>query len=164
MAYFYATTSSLETRMPDIEFDTATTSLAQECITDAEAEVNKWLSKRYDLSSYQTTTADIPPLMRSLTLRLAQGYFWEQNSRGSKESLTRSKGYIQRVMDNLAALAESKANLLDTAGSIIADDPDNSSTRVLCSTSDFKATFNEGKSRKWKVDPDKIDAIDDGDL
>lgn len=163
MGFYVSTTTSLETRLVDVEFDTATTSLVNNCIEDAEAEVNKWLSKRYDLSPYQTTTAAVPPMMRSLAVKLAEGYYWQRASRGSKESLSRGNSLEKNALQNLKDLSEFKANLVDTAGSLIVDDPDNSSFRVLNNTSDYRPTFNEGSSAHWRVDRDKIDDSDAGD-
>ena len=51
-------------------FDTITTSLATKLITHAENEVNKYLSKRYDVGSW-TTSSSTPPLITSLTETLS---------------------------------------------------------------------------------------------
>lgn len=161
---FYATTTALTTRMPDVDFDSLTTLLVTDCITDGEAEVNKWLSRRYSLAGYQTTTAAIPPMMRTLTIRLAEGYFWQRNSRGAKESLARGRELIKYALDNLKDICDYKASLVDTAGSLIPTDENAGAFRVLSSTTDFRDTFNEGKSSQWKVDRDKLDEIDDGNF
>lgn len=163
MGFYVLTTTSLETRLVDVEFDTATTSLVSNCIEDAEAECNKWLSKRYNLSPFQTTTAAIPPMMRSLAVRLSEGYYWQRASRGAKESLARGNSLEKNVLQNLKDISEYKANLVDTAGSLITDDPDNGSYRVLNNTSNYRPTFNEGNSSHWRVDRDKIDDSDNGD-
>jgi len=145
--------------MIGVNFDTATTSLATEMITDAEAEVNKYLSKRYDISgpTFQTTTS-IPPLVRTLSTRLAEGYTWMSVSRGSKESLTRGKELQKSVLDNLLQISEYKMDLLDTAGSVIADMP-NASVRVVSNTETYSNTFNEDDSLLWQVDEDKLEDI-----
>ena len=46
----YATLTSLYPRMVNVTEDTATSALLTECLSDAEAEVNKFLSRRYDIS------------------------------------------------------------------------------------------------------------------
>lgn len=162
MGYYVATTSSIFSRMVDLDADSLTTVLVSDCITDAEAEVNKWLSRRYDLTSYQTTTATIPPLMVQLTTRLAEAYTWQRSSRGAKESLTRGDNLEKKVLENLKALANNEANLIDSTGAVIADSSENSMFQVKCSSLDYKPTFNEGKSTSWVVDEDKLDDIDDG--
>lgn len=159
---FYATTTALSARMPDLELDTATTALVSACIDDAEAEVNKYLSRRYSLASFQTTTAAIPPIMRAITVKLSEGYLWQRNSRGAKESLARGNSLEKGALLNLKDITEYQANLVDTAGALILDDANNSAYRVLCNTSGYEPTFNEGPSLDWGVDQDKIDDIEDG--
>lgn len=155
----YSTTTSLETRMVNVSFDTATAALAGEMISDAEAEVNKYLSRRYDISTvtFQTATS-IPPLVRSMATRLAEGYMWQAMSRGSKESLARGKALIDGVMENLKAIAEYKGEIMATSGSVIVD-MSNTSYRVLSNTKDYTPTFNEDPPTKWKIDSDKLDDI-----
>lgn len=139
-------------------FDTATTSLATECITDAEAEVNKYLSKRYDLgSAYFQTSTSTPPIVRSITRWLAQGYMYQQMARGTESK--RGDQLVKRGVDNLELLRDFKADLFDTAGSIIAEASDGN-MRVLSNTSDYSNTFNEDDELNWAVDEDKLDDID----
>ena len=155
----YCTTTALQTRLVNIVFDTATGSLASEMINDAEAEVNKFLSKRYDLgSNYFQTSTSIPPAVRALTTRLATSYMWEAMSRGSKESLARASAIEKRVLDNLQMISEYKADLVDTAGSVITD-MSQTGYRVLSNTTSYANTFNEDDEMNWAVDDDKIDDI-----
>lgn len=156
---YYATTTSLATVIPDFEADTATTALFGQCITDAESECNKWLSRRYDLTTWQTSGAAVPPMLRTLALTYAEGLFWQRASRGAKESLARGKELKKDALENLKNIAEYKANLVDTAGAGIegADDQD---FRVLCNTSDYTPTFNERDPIRWKKDRDKNDDED----
>ena len=155
----YATTTALATRMLGVTFDTATTALASAMIDDAEAEVNKYLSKRYDLSSatFQTATS-IPPLVRQLTQRLAEGYTWKGNSRGGKESLARGNDLIKEVKDNLTLIKDFKCDLLNTAGSLIAESS-SSPFRVQCNTTNYTPTFNEDDELTQAIDSDKLDDI-----
>jgi len=155
----YATTSSLQTRLVNVVFDTATTSLAAEMITDAEAEVNKYLSKRYDLSSnYFQTSTSTPPVVRMLTTRLATAMMWEAMSRGSKESLARAAQIQKHIIGNLESIRDYKVDLVDTAGSVISD-MSNTSYRVLSNTTNYAPTFNEDDELDWAVDSDKLDDI-----
>lgn len=161
---FYATTTAIASRCPDLELaDTATSDLVSACLDDASAEVDKYLSRRYDLTNYQTTTAAIPPMMRSLTIRLAEAYVWQRNSRGAKESLKRGDNLEKAVIQNLIDLRDYDASLVDTSGALIANDPDAGSFRILSNTKDYRDTFNEGKSAKWKVSATKLSDIPDGD-
>lgn len=147
--------------MIGVTFDSQTTSLVSKKIDHAEDEVRKYLAKRYDLSSatFQTATST-PPLVRSLTERLAEGYSWQAISRGSKESLTRAKEMIDPVMKELEAIAAYEVELVDTLGSLIPD-MSNTSYRVLSNTTDYTPTFNEDDELCWRVDSDKLDDIAD---
>lgn len=158
----YATFTSLQVRMPGVDFSiSGAATLAAEAITDAEQEVNKYLSKRYDLSSstFQTSTS-IPPMVRMMTNRLAEGYLWQWLSRGGKESMKRGEALVEGVIKNLTAISEYKMDLLDTAGSAIpasSNDP----FRVQCSTTDYTETFAEDGDLSQAVDSEKLDDISD---
>lgn len=145
--------------MIGVTFDDATTDLANEMIKDADAEVNKYLSRRYDLASnsFQTTTS-IPPLVRAMTTRLAEGYMWKAMSRGSKESIARGDSLIKDVIENLKVIASYTGELLDTAGSVVVD-KENTAYKVLCNTSNYSNTINEDSELKWRIDSDKLDDI-----
>ena len=154
----YATTTSLAINMIGVTFDTATTALASKKITDAENEINKYLSKRYDITSFQTTTS-VPPLVTTLCEKLAEGYIWRSNSRGGKESLARGKELIKEALDNLVLISTYKLDLVNTAGAAIAD-MSNTAYRVLSSTTNYVNTFNEDDELNWRVDPNKLEDID----
>ena len=147
--------------MIGLNFDTVTTSLASEMITDAEAEVNKWIGRRYDLSgaTFQTSTST-PPIIRMLTTQLAEGYMWRSMSRGSKESITRGDGLIKGVLENLKQIADYRADLFNTLGGLI-NDMSNTAYRVLSNTKDYSNTFNEDDAENWTVDEDKLSDISD---
>lgn len=156
----YATTTSLETLMVGVTFDTATTSLATRLITHAENEVNKWLSKRYDVGNFNTSTA-IPPLVTSLTETLAEGYMYQRMARGGKEALAQGKTLIDQALENLKAVSNYELDLIDSSGDVVAD-MSNTAYRIQSSTVDYADTFDEGDSLNWEVDPDKVDDINDG--
>lgn len=145
--------------MVGTNFDTATTSLASKLITHAENEVNKWISKRYDVSSFTSTS--IPPLVTSLSETLAEGYLYQRMSRGGKESLGRGKELISQATENLKMISEYKLDILDANGDVLAD-MSNTSYRILSSTSEYSDTFNEDDPLSWAVDQDKLDDIDSG--
>lgn len=156
----FATTTSLDTLMIGVSFDTATTSLADKCITWAEGEIKKRISGRYDLSgsAFQTSTS-IPPIIRDLTEQLSTAFMWENMSRGGgKESLGRAKRLRDHVFSNLDEIQGYKVKLLDTAGAEITE-ATNGSFRVLSNTDDYHSTFDEDDPLNWKVDPDKLDDI-----
>lgn len=155
----YATTTAIATRLVNVDFDSATTDLSREMIADAEAEVNKYICKRYDLSSATfQTSGSIPPMVTALATRLAEGYMWCAMSRGSKESLARGNSLIKGVMENLKELAEYKAALVSTSGALIVESS-NTAYRVLSNTETYTETFAEDDPLDWAVDRDKLDDI-----
>lgn len=143
--------------MAGIKFDSATTSLVSAMITHAENEVNKYLSKRYDIDSF---ASDVPPLVTSLTEQLAEGYSHLRIGRGGKESLARGKELIKMAQENLQLIADYKADLVDSDGDVISDS-ENTAYRVLSNTDDYSSTFNEDDPLNWEVDQDKLDDIED---
>ncbi len=160
----YATTTALATLMVGSDFsNSATSALATKCITHAETEINKYLSRRYDLSSsyFQTSTA-VPPIVTTWCEQLAMGYMYRQLSRGGKDAIKRGEELIKEVKSNLLDVAEFKLHVTDSAGSMLPDDTSNSSYRVLCNTIDYSNTFNEDDELDWAVDSDKLDDISSG--
>ncbi|CAB4170107.1 hypothetical protein UFOVP903_55 [uncultured Caudovirales phage] len=154
----YATTTSLQVLMVGTVFDTATTALASKLITHSENEVNKWLSKRYDVTAL---SASVPPLVTSLTETLAEGYVYQRMSRGGKEADQRGKILIGQVLENLKLISDYKLDLVDSGGAVVVD-MSQTAYRVLSSTSGYTDTFNEDDPLDWGVDPDKLSDIEDG--
>lgn len=158
----YCTTTSLSTIMVGTTFDTATTSLAGQCITWAETEIRKKLSKRYDVSGSNlalTTTSTIPPVITTICEWLSTGYLYDNMSRGSKESHSRAERLIKRAMMNLEELMNDEVDLVLEDGSTVSDKSNR--LDVLENSSDYTRTFDEDDVLSWKVDPDKLDDIRD---
>ena len=159
-APWYATTTSLQVTMIGTTFDSATTSLASKCITWAENEVNKYLSKRYNVGAFFTTTASIPPLLTSLTEQLAEGCMYMRQSRGGKEAMSRGQAMIKEARSNLELIMAYKADLIDSNGGVVSD-ASTTAYRIQSSTSDYSNTFNEDSELNWAVSSDKLDDISD---
>ena len=140
-------------------FDTNTTAFASKCIDWAEAEVDKFMSKRYDVSgSPFNTSTSIPPLVTAWTEQMATAFMLINNTRNSKETIARGEKNLKMVMDNMQAVVEYKAHLVDQNGSPVTES-ENTSYNVECNTSDYSSTFNEDDELQWAVDSDKLDAI-----
>jgi hypothetical protein len=139
-------------------FDTATTSLCAKLITHSENEVNKYISKRYDIGSFNTTSTAIPPLVTSLAETLTEGYMYHRMSRGGKEWMTRAKDLIKQATDNLQLISDYKMDLVDSSGDRI-NDLSTGSYQLLSTTTKYSNTFNEDDSLNWEVDTDKLDDI-----
>ncbi len=154
-----ATTTSIQIMMVGTVFDTVTTALVAQCLTQAENEIKKQLSKRYDISStYFTSSAVTPPQINTLAERLTIGYAYEAMARGSKEGYARADRYIKQVMDNLTQLREGEVQLFDTAGDLI--DELALEWQVQHTGENYSPTFNEDDPKNWKVDRDKLEDID----
>lgn len=154
----YATTTSLQTLMVGTNFDTATTSLCTKLITHAENEIDKYLSKRYDLTMFATSTS-VPPIVTSWCETLAEGYMYQRMSRGGKDAMERGKTLIDQVTENLKDVAAYKLDIKNSAGSVVPD-MSNTAYRLMSSTDGYTPTFGEDDPLKWKVDQDKLDDID----
>lgn len=146
--------------MVGTEFDTATSALASKLITHSENEINKWLSKRYDVTVFMATSTAVPPLVTSLAETLSEGYIYQRMSRGGKEADQRGKILISQVLENLKMISEYKLDLTNSTGSVI-QDMSQTAYRVMSSTSGYSETFNEDDPLNWKVDQDKLDDIED---
>lgn len=155
-----ATTTSLDTRMVDTTFNTATTSLCTARITDAENEIRKILSKRYDVSAdaFQTSTS-VPPMLTTLCEWLTMGFMYEDLSRGGLDGFGRSDRYIKKAMENLNDIVDYKVNLVNTSGSLISESTE--SLPMFSNTKDYTDTFAEDNPTNWAVDSDKLDDIAD---
>lgn len=158
MAVSYCTTTSFATFIIGVSTDTATTALLGKCIEWSEAEINKYISKRYDISSFNDTTTSTPPLIKSLCEQLSEAFFYSRNSRGGKESLKRAADIRKEILDNLKMIRDYEVDLLDQSGDVITDFSQ-TAYRVLSNTDDYTETFNEDDPLNWKVDQDKLKDI-----
>jgi hypothetical protein len=146
--------------MVGTRFDTTTSDLGDKAINHAEREIDKHLSRRYDVAAWSnTTTSVVPPLVEKLCEELATGYMWIWNSRGGKQSIELGQSFIKSARENLMELKDYKADLLDITGAVIAD-KSKGKFRVLSNTDTYSNTFNEDDPLKWEVDSDKISDID----
>lgn len=149
--------------MVGVTFDSATTALATSCITQAENEVRKYLSKRFDLSTGTvfdlTSTASTPPIVETLTEMYSQGLIYFYQSRGGKESISRGEKLMKMVTDNLEKIAEYELDIVGATGAII-DDKEETGFRVLTNTDGYTETFAEDDPLNWAVDTDKLSDIE----
>lgn len=155
----YCTTTSLATLWGGADF-TDLTATATLMIDQAEAEIDKMLSARYNMASdtFQTSTS-IPPMVTVLAQWLSLGYLYEQTARGSKDSYARADRYIKKAMSNIDKILEHKYNLVDASGDLIADNT--TELQILSTTSEYSNTFNEDDPLDWNVNTQKLDDIFD---
>lgn len=155
----FCTTTSLDTLMPGISFDTATTALGTKCIEWSENWIKSKLSRRYDVSALPFTVATTTSMLTSMGEQLAMGYLYKQISRGSKESITRGNELIGDVQDTVMKIADYECELLNaTNGSTVVSDRAGR-VEIISSASSYHTTFDEDSPLNWKPDEDKITAI-----
>ena len=155
----FATTTSLQTLLPGVTFDTATTSLCSMCITWAESFIRTNLARRYDMSSSPfNTSTSIPTHITSITERMAMGYYFKNSSRGSKESITRGDALINEARTEVLSIAKGETDLVDTSYAVITE----RRAGVYESFSAYHTTFDEDDPIDWGVSDDKLTAISDG--
>lgn len=155
----YATTTALQIIMVGQTFDTATTYLATKCIDDAEAEINKFISGRYDVASFQTSTS-VPPLITSLAERYAEGGLWMRQARGRKEPYAMGASIKKDVLDELDRLRTYKISLVDIDGTLVGERTDGK-RQILSNTDTYVDTFAEDNPLSWSVDNNKLEDIAD---
>ncbi len=155
----YCTTTSLAIVMVGTTFDSATTALGGKCITWAEAEINKYLSKRYDLTdSLFATSTSIPPMVTTWAEQLAQGYMYKNMGRGGKEARERGQDLIDGVLKNLEMIKEHDVDLIDSDGDVVPEMAA-SGFQVLSNTKNYSSTFNEDDELSWCVSSNKLDDV-----
>src|SRR3990167_603434 len=152
----FATTTSLQTLLPGVTFDTATTSLCSLCITWAEGYIRTKLARRYNMaaSPFDTSTS-IPSSLTSITEQLSMGFYFKNSSRGSKESLSRADALIKAAESQIEEIANFNTDLLNNSYTVI----DNRNREVYASTSAYHTTFGEDDPLLWDVDPNKLTDI-----
>lgn len=156
---FYCTTTTLETLWGGATFD-ALTATASKAIDQAENEINKILSKRYDVSNWQDTTTSIPPMVSTLCEWLSLGYTYELTARGSKDAYVRADRFIKKAHDNMNAIIDGKYNLVDENEDVIEDG--SAKIQILGGQENYHTTFDEDDPLNWTVDKDKLTDISDG--
>lgn len=154
----YATTTSLYTLLVGTNSDSATSDLLAKLIVHSENEINKYLSKRYNIAAFNTTSTAVPPLVTSLCEQLTEGKFYIRNSRGGKEVIKSGQELIKGAIENLELIAKYELDLLDSSGSVIAD-MSQTAYRIMSNTTGYASTFNEDDELNWAVDQGKLDDI-----
>ena len=151
----YLTTTAVFIQLVDTQNDTQTSAIVSDCIDDAEAEVLKYLSERYDLTQpYFTDPAMFPKQVITLVKWLTLGYTYDALSRGGKDAFVRSDRYLKRVTENIKAILEGNANLVGPDGEEVP--ALTGGNESFSTTKDYRDTFDEGSPLKWSVDPQKL--------
>lgn len=155
----FATTTALQTLLPGVTFDTATTSLCSMCITWAEGFIRGKLARRYDVSASPfNTSTSIPTQITSITEKMAMGYYFKNSSRGSKESISRGEALLKEGRDEIMGFVNGECDLVDNSYAVVSD----RRSGIYESFSSYHTTFDEDDPVDWSVDTDKLSDISDG--
>lgn len=162
MSIFCNTYTSIQYRLINTDFtNTLTAALFSEAALAADDDIRGKLAKRYDIAStYFQSTTSAPPLLRKIGQDLTIGYMIEGLSRGSKEDQTRADRYLKRAFSMLDEIANGTMVVYDSAGSSLPVSTSNYAG-VQENSSQYHNTFNEDDQKNWKIDPDKLDDIED---
>lgn len=158
-----ATTTAIDTLMPDITFDSATTAIASKCIDWAETKVKGKLSRRYDVSASPFTVSTSTSMLTALVEQFSLGDLYRKISRGSKESISRGEALLKDALATLEQLSDGKCDLLNSAGTDVVQGKSGYS-EIISSTTGYHTTFDEDDPLNWKIDPDKLSDIKSGRL
>jgi len=156
----FATTTSFPSLLIGTELDGSTDDLLVKKIALAENTIKSRLSKRYDVSAFNSITA-IPPQLTNICELLTEGLYYIAVSRGNEKAMKRGMFIRKMAMDELSFLIKGDVDLLNTAGSIISEKTDNR-WDMTSSSIDYTSTFNEDSATNWSVDSDKLSDISNG--
>jgi len=153
----FATTTSFGDILVGTEIDTATTALLTKKINLSESTIKSRLSKRYDVSVFDSATA-IPPQLTDLAETLTEGFYYKSASRGNEKMLKRGESLCKWVLGELKEISDGNVNLLDSTGASIVERA-TGQWDMTSSSIDYSSTFNEDASKDWKIDSDKLSNI-----
>ena len=129
-------------------------------VTRADAWIDGKLSKRYSipLNGANTSTGAVPPLVRTLSQELTMAWtydsFFARDNQNTSEYADEKE---KRVFDMLDQLQARKIDLVDTAGSLLAER--DSSTKLTSTSAKYTPTFLEDSITSSRVDSSKIEDI-----
>jgi phage gp36-like protein len=133
--------------------------LVAQAITDAEAEINGYLARRYNLPF-----STVPVQVRALANNLAQ-YYTYLNAY-SADNINRnnwSEGQSTRYeiqLKKLEAIADGSMALTLTNGSLVLQA--SATSLVMSANKDYQPIFDLDTSTAWTLDSDRKDDISNG--
>lgn len=157
----YTTEAKIWTLMPQLPLTgsagyTIASALVTQAITDAEAEINGYVARRYSLPF-----STVPVQIRMIADCLAQFYTYlgiysaDNMNRNNFSEGQSTKYEIQ--LKRLESIADGTISLTLTNGSIVLQP---SSTSVVMSANmNYTPTFNVDTCTSWKTDPDRLEDI-----
>ena len=154
----YASTTSILLILPGLANTTTVTGVITRHIVRADALIDAKISKRYAVPISPT-----PPLLGSISEDITAYYtfrtFYTQDNTNKTEYFADLRNDAIATLDEIR---EGKIDLVNTAGSIIAERTEESTSGILDSTTkDYQPFFDVDDELDWKFDADLLDDIGD---
>lgn len=157
----YTTEAKIWTLMPQLPLTgsagyTVASALVTQAITDAEAEINGYIARRYNLPF-----SAVPVQVRMIADCLAQfytylGLYSADNMNRNNFSEGQSTKYEIQIK-RLESIADGTISLTLTNGSLIVQP--SSTSMVVSANMNYASTFNVDTCTSWKTDSDRLEDI-----
>ena len=158
----YATVTSIIELLPilpqtnTVDGYTATAALLSNHISRADAYINGFIARRYDISAF----TGIPPLLQNISEDITSYYIMRSEFTADNQN---DNTWIDKFKDALDILKEVKDGNIDlfyNDGSLIPErEKDSNTSFVESNTENYQSFFDEDKSLNWKVDSNKLDEL-----
>lgn len=162
MATRYTKAQELKLLFPKLDTGTSLTNthINDIFVTKAEADIDSAVSKRYSLPFSST-----PPLIKSLAQDLTMYYiarrYFTQNKKDKNDWVTEYRTNAFEVLDDLA---KGDMLLLDGSKQVISARTDqNQIWSNVTDTTDYNPTMDERDPSSQRIDPRKLDDLDEVD-
>jgi len=145
----YCTANDILTNLQMTSSDVPT-ALSTQAVAKADAVINAKLPA--EIITAITALGSTPAVIKHIAEDI--GAYYVIRALYSAGDPNRNEWYelYKNALDLLADMAEGKANI----PGITADDQ-----QILSNTEDYKSTFDTRDETKWRVDPDRVDDLDD---
>ena len=152
----YASSTSILLIVPGLVNQTSVTGVIDRHISRADALIDAKISKRYS-----TPLSPTPPLLGALSEDIVVYYtfrsFYTQDNTNRTEYFEELK---DKALSTLDEIRDGKIDLVNTAGSLIAERTSESTIGILDSTTkDYQTFFDVDDELDWKFDTDLTDSI-----
>lgn len=154
----YSSATSILLIFPGLANTSTVTNVITRHITRADALIDSKISKRYSVPISPT-----PPLLGSLSEDISVYYtyrsFYTSDNSNRTEYFAELRDHAIATLDEIR---EGKIDIVNTAGSLITERDEESTTGILDSTTkDYQPFFDVDDELDWKFDADRLDDVAD---
>lgn len=158
MGYSTATTIvneySIFPQTTTVQRYTETTALITAKIPRADATIDSYCARRYSIP-FSPTPPKIGEISVKLSAYLALQAKFTRDSHNTNDWV---ELIGKEAMDDLKLIRDRKIDLVNTAGALLTENTADS--RIVSSTEDYQPFADFDNETEWKVDSDRLDAID----